>query len=75
MCISNINREPNWYETYLLNGKPLYSKLRGQINNVSMVVSPFGADRATPMPSPRMENPTDKGGLILKHQLSPRIPV
>ncbi len=46
---------------------PVYSQLREQVNNVSMVVSSFGTDRAASMASSWTENSTDKDGLLLKH--------
>ncbi len=44
---------------------PLHTKLKKQVNNVPMAVSP----RATAMASSWLDNPTDKDRLLLKHQM------
>ncbi len=51
------------------------SPVKELVNNVCMVVSPCGADRATSMASSWMENPTDKDRLLPKHQRCPPFPV
>ncbi len=64
----NVGREPSWRRS-----NPEHHKLRApffiQVNSVRLVVTLLVEV------SSWRENPTDKNGLLVKHQLCPSLPV